>query len=210
MPFAFLCLVFLCTKAQTNQNRRPFCGFSLKGNGGYYYQKDAHEYITREAGSGDKSGIPDVVEEIKKQIGVKVTITVYISEKEDNCFATIAAGGKRVIIADQLFLNRVNKVSGTEWAAISIIAHEIGHHVAGFSRRPSQIESELDADYWSGYVLQKLGASMEASIKCIMRFGTDYDTDSHPNKYSRSATIKKGWEDAQSGNYDPDRCESCD
>ena len=207
----FICVfVFLSGNGQTTQKRRPFCGFSLKGSGGYYYQEEPQEYITREAKPGDRSGIPDVVEEIKKQIGVDVEIAVFISKDEDNCFATIAAGGKRMIIADHLFLNRVNKMAGTEWAAISIIAHEIGHHVAGFSRRPKQTDSELDADYWSGYVLQKLGAGKDASIKCIMTFGTDYDTSSHPNRYSRAATIKKGWEDAETGKLDSDRCESCD
>lgn len=196
------CLSFIA------QKRRPFCGFSLKD--GYYYEDKAHEYITREAKPGDQSGIPEAVQEIESKIGMDVPISVYIAEDEENCFATIGKGGKRILIADHLFLSRVNKVAGTNWAAISIIAHEIGHHIAGFSRRSTQPESELDADYWSGYALGKLGAGKEASVKCIMKFGTENDTDSHPNKYSRATAIKSGWDDALKGTYDKDRCESCD
>jgi hypothetical protein len=206
----FIILPFLTFSqdVKINVSGNSFCGFSIES--GYYNLNDPQEYITREAKLGDESGIPDVINEIKTTIGISVPIYVYIAKEENNCFATIAEGGKRVIIADHLFLNNVNKQSGTEWAAISILAHEIGHHIAGFNRRSSQLESELDADYWSGYALQKLGASKDASVKCIMRFGTEHDTNTHPSRYSRSKTIKLGWDDALNGSYDPDRCESCD
>lgn len=185
-----------------------FCGFSIEN--GYYSRNSPSQYITREAKSGDRSGIPDVVAKINRAIGIDVRIYIYIAEDEHNCFASIGPNGKRILIADHLFLNEVNQNAGTEWAAISIIAHEIGHHIAGFTRRASKLDSELDADYWSGYALQKLGASEEASVKCMMVYGTEHNSSSHPNKYSRVATIKKGWRDALNGTFDKDRCESCD
>jgi hypothetical protein len=184
-----------------------FCGFNIKK--GYYYQGQPQQYITREAQVGDNSGIADVVKEIQTTLGFSTPIRVYIAKDEDNCFASIGEKGIRLIVADQLFLSNVNKVSGTQWAAISILAHEIGHHIAGFTRRSSSLDSELDADYWSGYVLQKLGSSKDAAVKCIMHFGTEQNTSSHPNKYLRSNTIRLGWEDGVKGAYDNDRCESC-
>jgi len=202
-----LALPVFIVKADIGKSRIPFCGFSIKH--GYYYQDKPLEYITKEARIGDNTGIPEVVQEIENKLGFDVPITVYIASEEDNCFATIASGGKRVLIADQLFLNHLNTGAGTKWAAISVIAHEIGHHIAGFNRHPSQLDSELDADYWSGYALQKLGASEAASIKCIMRYGTDQDSDSHPNRFKRAETIKLGYRDAQNGTYDTKRCESC-
>jgi hypothetical protein len=190
------------------QARRPFCGFSLKN--GYYYKNNEVVFVTREARIGDKSGIPDVVESIKKQIGTHVQIAVFIEKVGDsNCFATIGAGGKRLLIVDQFFLDHVNKVTGTDWSAISILAHEIGHHIAGFSRRDSQLDAELDADYWSGYFLEKLGASEEESTRCIMTFGTEADTDSHPSKYSRRKAIQQGWTDAKEDRIDSSRCDNC-
>lgn len=185
-----------------------FCGFSIVN--GYYVKNNNKEYITKKAQAGDNSGLVEVVTAIISKLGFDVPINVYIAAGEDNCFATIGEGGERLIIADQLFLNVVNNKSGTQWAAISIIAHEIGHHIAGFSKTVSQSSaSELDADYWSGYVLKKLGASKEASAKCIMFFGTESDTASHPNKHKRISAIQQGWDDASKGFYNKDRCKNC-
>jgi len=203
-----LSLVSIFAFQTKNKERIAFCGFSL--DKGYYYDNVERSYITKEAKSGDKSGIPDAVQEILKSLKLEnLSISVYLAKEENNCYATILKDGKRVIIADHLFLNAVDRSSGTRWAAISILAHEIGHHIAGFTRRPSQLESELDADYWSGYALQRLGASKEASVKCIMTFGTEKDTDTHPNKYLRAKTIQQGWEDGITGQYDDDRCGIC-
>jgi len=186
---------------------KSFCGFSIKK--GFYYDSKSKNYITKQSTIGDESGLADVVEEIKKALGFDVKINVFIAKDEENCFATIGENGIRLIIADQLFLNKVNRNSKTQWGAISIISHEIGHHIAGFTRRELQIDSELDADYWSGFTLQKLGASKEASIKCMMIFGSDQDSETHPNKNRRAAAILQGWNDGLKGDYDTDRCENC-
>lgn len=199
--------------SQTNRltlrgGTRSFCGFNLSNR--FYYQTQAKSYTVRQAGAGDKSGIYDVLEEIKKSININTPFDVFITADENNAFATIGKNGKRIILADHMFLVKLNKDAGTKWGAISILSHEVGHHIAGFSRRSTQLEGELDADYWSGYALQKLGASKNASIKAIMKYGTEQDTESHPNKYSRASVIQEGWEDAKKGTFDTDRCESCE
>lgn len=186
---------------------RSFCGFNLTSK--FDFVSANRSYTVREAAPGDKSGIYDVVEGIKKAIGISTPFQVFVTADEDNAFATIGEGGKRMILADQLFLVKVNNHSGTTWAAVSILAHEVGHHIAGFTRRATKPEAELDADYWSGYALQKLGSSRRAAIRAIMTYGTPNDTPSHPSKYRRSAVIEKGWDDARNGSYDRDRCESC-
>jgi hypothetical protein len=167
---------------EDSKNKRiPFCGFDGKS-----------------------------LEEIKKTLGFEVEIAVYIAKDENNCFATIGTGGKKVLIADLNFLDDVNKRVGTQWAAISILAHEVGHHIESFGRHESSLDDELDADYWSGYILMKLGASRDASIKCIMRYGTEHDTNSHPNRYTRASTIGEGWDDAYNGTIDYSKCENCE
>lgn len=187
-------------------NRRPFCGFSIK-DGYYGYQKK--EYITREARLGDQSGIPDVVDKIKKTLGFGDNISIYIAAAEDNCFATISKDGNRMLIADADFLEQVNQHSGTKWGAISVLAHEVGHHISGFDRYSDDHQSELDADYWSGYILNKLGSSENASVKCMLTIGSEQDSDSHPNKYARVASIKVGWENARDGIMDRSKCQGC-
>ena len=88
-----------------------FCGFDLERGFNRSYKR---EYITEEAGRGHSSGIPDVINEIKRVSGFNVPIRVFIARDEDNCFATIAEDGTRVIIADHQFLNRVNTNSDTD------------------------------------------------------------------------------------------------
>lgn len=205
-----LWLLFIATLSLLSYSppkRIPFCGFSIKN--GFFYDNYAREYITKEASLGDKSGIPDIVDKIEKTLNFNVEIAVYLAKNENNCWATTGQGGKRLLVTDVDFLDEVNTVSGTKWAAISVIAHEVGHHIAGFGRHPNQLDDELDADYWSGYTLEKLGASKNASTKCIMQFGTEEDTQSHPNKYSRANIIKKGWDDALNNTIDYSKCENC-
>jgi hypothetical protein len=141
-------------------------------------------------------------------LNFEVAIDVYIARKEENCFATVLEG-KRVLIVDHLFLNKINRATGTQWAAISVLAHEIGHHIAGFNRNNNELDDELDADYWCGYTLMKLGANLTASIKCIMKYGSEEDSQSHPNKYKRAKMIEKGWVDASKGTIDYSKCRDC-
>ncbi len=208
MKFAIMFLLFIGISSNSYaQKRPPFCGFNDRS--GYFGYKSM-ELKGIKASSGHKSGIPDVVSEIVKQFDINVDIEIYITNDENNCYATIGKGGTKLLIADYNFLVSVNKKSKTEWAAISVLAHEIGHHIAGFNWHENQIDNELDADYWSGFVLKKLGSSRNAAIKCIMYYGTDTDTDSHPNKHTRAKMIQNGWDDAEKGEIDYSHCEDCE
>lgn len=180
------------------------CGFSAK-KGFFYPRYTTSSYmIVRQAEVNDKSGIYEVIEGINKAIGISTSFNVFITTDDDNARAGVDKNGDRFILADHMFLVQVNKDSGTKWGAVSILAHEVGHHVAGLG------SGELDADYWSGYALQKLGASKNASSKAILTYGTEEDTESHPNKYSRKSAIEEGWNDAENGTFDSDRCQSCE
>jgi hypothetical protein len=207
LPTVLFC--FLSIIQSSAQGGRPFCSFNSERGFSYGQNLNVKPYLQRVAKSGDASGLFEVVEQLKDAVGIDVPLTVLIASGEDNCFATIAEGGKRLIIADHMFLVKVNRSSGTEWGAISILAHELGHHIAGFGRYGDSHQSELDADYWSGYILQKLGSSKDAATKCILHHGTEVDTDSHPNKYNRARLIRKGWDDAQKGYFDKSKCEGC-
>jgi len=180
-----------------------YCGFSTTK--GYFSNPGTEEYITRKASVGDDSGIADVVASIKSVLGANGRIDIYVAMNEDNASATIIEGQK-ALIADHHFLNRMDTGAGTKWAAISVLAHEVGHHISGLGRG---LQGELDADYWSGYALQKLGAGRDASIRAIMRYGSEYDTKTHPRKYLRASNIQQGWDDAQRGTYDRNRCVDC-
>lgn len=191
------------------QSPLPFCNFSVE-EGWSDSPPDAYihrrtEYIVRKAQRNDPTGIPDVIGKIKKTLDIAVPIDIYIAKDENNAFATVA-NRKKIIVADTGFLVHINRVSRTDWGAIQVLAHEVGHHIAGFDSDSHR--GELNADYWSGQVLQRR-ADRSASTKAILAFGTDFDTRSHPAKNRRARAIEQGWDDAARNYVDYSHCIAC-
>lgn len=164
------------------------------------------EFITHQAGPKDKSGIPQVISKIKEALQINTNFQVFIAKSENNAFAAVA-NGQKILVVDVDFLVNLNKQSKTRWAAIQVVAHEVGHHVAGFSNNAHR--NELNADYWSGLVLQRLGASRDSAVRAILTVGSEVDTPSHPNKKTRAETIARGWDDALKGSVNFSFCDGC-
>ncbi len=70
------------------------------------------------------------VELIVSRSGLKQNFYVMECPNIDNCFAA-ARNGERLIVYDASFMRRVNSMTQTDWGAMSILAHEIGHHLQG-------------------------------------------------------------------------------
>ena len=71
---------------------------------------------------------------------------------------------QRVIAFNKDFIGLVKRATGgNAWAPVSVMAHEIGHHLSGHTITPggSQPPTELEADKFSGFVLYKMGASLD-------------------------------------------------
>jgi len=184
----------------------PFCMFSLDG-GWSDHSSHGGDYIsTQKARTTDTSGVPQVVSQIERALQFDIPIDIYLAKRENNAFATVA-NGRKILVVDVDFLDSMNRNTHNEWSAIQVIAHEVGHHVSGFT--PVAHVNELNADYWSGQTLQRLGSSLTSATTLIMRVGTEVDTNSHPNKYRRRDAITQGWNDAEKGTVDYRRCIDC-
>jgi len=110
-----------------------------------------------------------------------------IYNKKSNSF-------ERYIIYNQTFIyNITNKVN--YWASICILAHEVGHHLNGHSLLPggSRPNIELEADKFSGFVLAKLGASLEEAQSAIQSLASEFSSSTHPPRSARLAAIANGW-----------------
>lgn len=138
-----------------------------------------------------------VVDRILKQVGLLRNFIVVECPNTENCFATVV-DGQRYIVYDGAFMKRVENVTHTDWSAISIVAHEIGHHLQGHTidGKGSRPQKELEADRFSGFVMQRLGASLEESLVAIKTLGDDKASYSHPAKAFRIDVIRQGWMDA--------------
>ncbi len=110
------------------------------------------------------------------------------------------SGGEKVryILYDNEFFNRIDQKAANDWASISILAHEIAHHLNGHSlnNRGSNHKFELEADFSSGFYLAKMGASLEEAQSAIRTLRYERATATHPAKADRLKEIEKGWRKA--------------
>ena len=125
----------------------------------------------------------------------------------NNCVATTYKG-VRYIIYDKYFINEIS-TKNDSWVQISILAHEVGHHINGHSLDiimhaadvvdvPSLAESrkmELEADEFSGFVMSKLGASLQQAQEAVNFLSSNSDDthSTHPSRNKRLAAIEKGY-----------------
>lgn len=116
-----------------------------------------------------------------------------------NAYATII-NRVRWIVYDNNFLEDLDAYTSTKWASISVLAHEIGHHYYDHvvSSSGSVPPKEIEADAFSGYVLAKMGATLQQSIAAMQAIASDRASSSHPAKSDRVAAITRGWNQAQS------------
>jgi predicted Zn-dependent protease len=88
-----------------------------------------------------------------------------------------------VILFDPHFMAQVADRICPDWGATSILAHEVGHHLAGHTLRQSNEpwRDELEADDFSGFVLARLGATLAEATSAAARISARaIDTDHIP------------------------------
>jgi hypothetical protein len=122
-----------------------------------------------------------------------------------NAMAAIS-GGTRLIVYNQDFMERVERTTNTDWSSVSILAHEIGHHLAGhtLTKDGSRPRTELEADRFSGHVLFKMGAQLEDAKAAMQAVAGDTGSDTHPPKSARLVAIESGWFDARDQSRPPE------
>jgi hypothetical protein len=111
---------------------------------------------------------------------------------------------KKVILYNPVFISWINNKTRDKWASVALLAHEIGHHIKKHTSRRSGSKPrlELEADEFAGYVLYKLGASLEQSQEVMYYISNDQGSSTHPARSARLAAIQKGWSKAnQSSAY---------
>lgn len=120
----------------------------------------------------------------------------------DNAVATII-NNKRYILYDPKLLSTTDQYSGSYWSSMSILAHEIGHHLSGhtITNKGSNPSDELEADKFSGFVLFKLGASLSQAKAAMDALESPNESSTHPAKNRRLFAIETGWNEANEQRY---------
>ncbi len=142
------------------------------------------------------AGARDIVKEIIDVVGLKPRFELRAADIENA--AAVVYNGKRYILYNEDFLAAINNAVHTDWGGVSILAHEIGHHLNGhtLTRAGSNPADELEADEFSGFVLRKMGASLAEAQAAINLLSEDHTSATHPGRSYRLASISKGWRNA--------------
>jgi hypothetical protein len=138
----------------------------------------------------------NIISAIIDVVGLKPNFTVRAA-KVPNAAAVILKG-ERYILYSPGFISQMDKASNSRWASISILAHEIGHHLNGHTlmNTGSRPDLELEADEFSGFVLRKMGATVQESQLAMAIAASQKASHTHPAKASRLVAIDKGWKHA--------------
>lgn len=137
--------------------------------------KDAVHRIVRH------SGLPPNFM-VREEAGVRSAVA-YIKDKQ------------RVIAYNPDFIARIVDSTATDWSAVSVLAHEVGHHLMGHTLDPSAIHpgDELACDRYSGFILAAMGVGLHESRAAMEVAGDPHGTERHPPRHARLAAIEQGW-----------------
>ncbi|HUR66885.1 MAG TPA: hypothetical protein VMZ03_11115 [Chitinophagaceae bacterium] len=161
------------------------------------FAQDRPDYtIITPAGISSINEAATIAKEIVKAAGLKANFI--IAEANVPNALAVLQDGKRYVLYNPGFVNTLTRITGTRWAAVSVLAHEIGHHLyPSFANQPNKkMATELEADKFSGYVLEKMGATLEEAQAAMNLLATPWATATHPARTARINSIASGWENA--------------
>ena len=147
----------------------------------------------------------NALDKILSVIGASKNFTLKQCDDINNALA-ITYKGNRYILYDKNFMKLINDYTD-DWSSVFILAHEVGHHINGHTRDAAlstildeitlekQRQEELEADKFAGFVLAKLGASLDQTVAAVNLVSTNKDDlySTHPNKNKRLEAINFGY-----------------
>lgn len=149
----------------------------------------------------------EVMEKIMEVMGLQSNFVIQAARVPNAAAAII--GTQRYILYNPSFISEIRRTSRHDWPAISVLAHEIGHHLNGHTLQltGSRPAMELEADEFSGFVLRKMGASLAEAQTALQLLASPYGSLTHPPAKERLKAVEAGWNRAEAylkGNYHPE------
>ena len=189
----------------------PICLFSQENDQyklDYKNSVKSVEICTKYKSNSFNSNIEadNALAKILSVVGASKRFVIAPCENINNALATID-DGVRYILYDPKFLNSISN-NTKYWGNMSILAHEVGHHINGHtlgtsvSATENQLQ-ELEADEFSGFVMQKIGATLDQATETIGAIANEGDDtySSHPKRQRRIIAITKGYNNALNNKF---------
>ncbi len=142
----------------------------------------------------------NALKSIMKHTGLPTNFLL-VAADVDNA-AAVMYQNKRYILYNQRFMEEVRSRTKSKYGALSILSHEIGHHLAGHTLLEAEARPnlELEADRFSGSILAKIGATIDEACLAMDTYGSSSASLTHPAKRTRLAAIVNGWKEAMEDN----------
>ncbi len=114
--------------------------------------------------------------------------------------AAVIHDQKRYILYSLLFMQKIKETTATDWAALTILAHEIGHHLNGhtLSASGSRPTLELQADTFAGHAVERIGGALDQALAAYQVMPAE-GTETHPPRSARLEAVTRGWTEASAG-----------
>jgi tetratricopeptide (TPR) repeat protein len=203
--FTVIFLLAFTGLAQTRKEPRFFCNYG-EGNRGAELCAKMQESTFKSNQHAERA-----VDMILKPLGLRRNFVLVPCPNIDNAAAVTYDDGVRYIVYDNAFMEGIDSGSNTDWASVSILAHEIGHHLQGHTTRlvhhpltkeelRQSRENELEADEFSGFAMFKLGRSLDEAQAAMknLRDVDDEENSTHPKRWRRLKAIEAGYVNAKS------------
>jgi hypothetical protein len=102
---------------------------------------------------------------------------------------------QRLILYNPSFMRQAFQATGTTWAARSIVAHEMAHHLNGHTLAPNgnSHRMELEADSSSGWVVYWLGGTIPQASAALRELVSEHGSYTHPPRRERVRAVEAGW-----------------
>jgi hypothetical protein len=144
-----------------------------------------------------------MIDEITAYSGLRRNFIVRASNVPNA--AAVNQDGQRFLLYNQEFMASVKEKTHSYWAAMTIMAHEVGHHLQGHTLdgAAGRPERELEADEYSGFIVEKMGATLKESQAAINIFAPNEGSSTYPPKKTRLLAVRAGWTKAFELNKSP-------
>jgi len=153
---------------------------------------------TRQASAGiSELQAKEAVFKIVSHSGLLPNFVVRENENVKTAIAYIK-NKQRYIEYNSHIISGIIDSTKTDWSAVSILAHEIAHHLLGHTLDPKHLSpgDELACDRYSGFILQSMGATKDQAQQALTVAASVYGSKSHPPRDARIQSIHQGWDDA--------------
>ncbi len=143
----------------------------------------------------------NALQRIMKLTGLPANFEIKASSVDNAC-AVIKCDDEgncdRYILYNQEFMEKIKDETSTNYTELAILAHEIAHHLSGhtLSSKGNSYDMELESDKFAGFMLYKLGATIEEAKRTYSSL-SEAGSKTHPPRSARIAALTNGWYDAK-------------